>query len=134
MTDFKAFQTAGSALNAQSVRLNTIASNLANATVTAGTPEEAYRAKVPVFAAELNAQGVTQVQVREVAESQAEPLKRYQPNHPQADGEGYVYLPNVNSVEQMADMISASRSYQSNLEVMNTTKELMLQTLQMGRQ
>ena len=135
MSDFRIFQVAGSALDAQNVRLNTIASNLANANVAASSPEEAYRARMPVFTAQPDAsmEGAVRVSVSQVVQSDAEPVPRYQPDHPQADEAGYVYMPNVNTVEQMADMISASRSYQTNLEVMNTTKDLMMQTLQLGR-
>ncbi len=135
MSDFNIFRISGSALNAQSVRLNTIASNLANANVAASSPEEAYRARMPVFTAQPDAsmEGAVRVSVSQVVQSDAEPVPRYQPDHPQADEAGYVYMPNVNTVEQMADMISASRSYQTNLEVMNTTKDLMMQTLQLGR-
>ena len=130
MPSFGLFQVAGSAMAAQSVRLNTVSSNLANADVVAGKAEDTYKAKMPVFEARANAQGVA---VREVAESASDPLKRYQPGHPLADEQGYVYAPNVNVVEEMANMISAARSYQSNLEVVNTAKSLMMRTLNMGR-
>ena len=130
MPSFGIFQVAGSAMAAQSVRLNTVSSNLANADVVAGKAEDAYKAKMPIFEAQQKAQGVA---VREVAESTDAPLKRYQPGHPLADEQGYVYAPNVNVVEEMANMISAARSYQSNLEVVNTAKSLMMRTLNMGR-
>lgn len=130
MPSFGIFQVAGSAMAAQSVRLNTVSSNLANADVVAGKAEDAYKPKIPIFEAQKNAQGVA---VREVAESTSAPLKRYQPGHPLADEQGYVFAPNVNVVEEMANMISASRSYQSNLEVVNTAKSLMMRTLNMGR-
>lgn len=133
MTDSRIFAVSASALNAQSVRLNTIASNMANADVTAGSPAEAFRARMPVFKAVGDANGAQRVVVADIVESQAPAQKRFQPDHPQADGEGYVYLPNVNIIEQMTDMISASRSYQANLEVMSTNKELMMQTLQLGQ-
>ena len=135
MSDFRIFQISGSALNAQSVRLNTVASNLANASVASDSPENVYRAQMPVFEARPDPTlgGAMRVEVTQIAESDAPAQRRYAPNHPQADAEGYLFMPNVNAVEQMADMISASRSYQTNLEVMNTTKELLLQTLQLGR-
>ncbi len=130
MPSFSLFQVAGSAMAAQSVRLNTVSSNLANADVVAGKAEDTYKAKLPIFEAQRQAQGVA---VREVAEDNSAPLKRYQPGHPLADEQGYVYAPNVNEIEEMANMISAARSYQSNLEVVNTAKSLMLRTLNMGR-
>ncbi len=130
MSSFSIFQVAGSAMAAQSVRLNTVSSNLANADVVASRPEDTYKARVPVFEAQADGQGVN---VREVAESDDAPLKRYQPGHPLADEQGYVYAPNVSVVEEMANMISAARSYQSNLEAVNTAKSLMLNTLNMGR-
>lgn len=129
MSSFSIFQVAGSAMAAQSVRLNTVSSNLANADVVAARPEDTYKARVPVFEAKVDGQGVN---VREVVESADQPLKRYQPGHPLADEQGYVYAPNVSVVEEMANMISAARSYQSNLEAVNTAKSLMLNTLKMG--
>lgn len=135
---FKLFEVSGSALSAQSVRLNTVASNMANAQVTSGSPEEAYRARHPVFESVLQGigagNGTASVQVAGVLESQAEPRAEYAPQHPLADEEGYVYKPNVNVVDEMANMISASRSYQNNVEVMNTTRQLLLRTLQLGQQ
>ena len=129
MSSFSIFQVAGSAMAAQSVRLNTVSSNLANADVVAARPEDTYKARLPVFEAKVDGQGVN---VREVVESADQPLKRYQPGHPLADEQGYVYAPNVSVVEEMANMISAARSYQSNLEAVNTAKSLMLNTLKMG--
>jgi len=125
---FGVFDIAGSALAAQSVRLNTTASNLANANNLTGSPDAVYRAKEPVFASIDGG-----VRVQEVLEDQRDPQKLYQPGHPLADGEGYVYAPNVNVVEEMVNMISASRSYQSNVEVFNTTKDLAMRTLTLGK-
>lgn len=135
MSDSSLFSVAGSALNAQSVRLNTIASNMANADVAASSPQETFRARLPVFKAQaMGPDGqLSGVQVTDIVESDAPARTRFQPGHPLANDEGYVFLPNVNLIEQMTDMISASRSYQANLEVMSTSKELMLQTLQMGQ-
>ncbi len=134
MSDFRIFAISGSALNAQSVRLNTIASNMANAGVAGSSPEEAYRARYPIFRTVSDpVGGARKVDVAAVIESSQPGEKRYAPDHPLADQEGYIYMPNVNLVEQMADMIAASRSYQSNLEVMSTARELMIQTLQLGR-
>ncbi len=133
MSDSSIFSVAGSALNAQSVRLNTIASNMANADVAASSAEQTFRARLPVFKAQTGGGQLSGVQVAEIVESNAPARMRFQPDHPQANDEGYVYLPNVNLIEQMTDMISASRSYQANLEVITTSKELMLQTLQLGQ-
>lgn len=132
------FNIAGSALTAESVRLNAVSSNLANAQAVSSTPEGAYRAREPVFASILaeRAGGAPQsvgVQVLGVVESEAPPRMEYRPDHPAADENGNVYLSNVNLMEQMADLISASRSYQTNVEVMNTSKTLLLKTLELGR-
>ena len=131
---FKILDIAGSAMNAQMLRLNTTASNMANADSVATTEADAYRAKQPVFASLLqdtaNAAGV---QVTGIVESQAPVIKRHEPGNPMADADGYVYGSNVNEVEEMANMISASRSFQNNSEVFNTSKDLMLRTLQLGR-
>ncbi len=130
------FDIAGSAMSAQSARLNATASNLANANSAAGRPEDAYRARQPVFQTVLQDQGgdpaSASVRVAGVLESQAPPPRVYQPGHPQADAEGYVYMSNVNVVDEMVNMISASRSYQNSIEVLNTSKELFLRTLSLG--
>lgn len=135
MSSFKVFDVAGSGMVAQSVRLNTVASNLANANSVSGDPNTVYRARHPVFEAVQAATGGegAAVRVRGVVESEAPPLARYEPGNPLADARGYVYAPAVNVVEQMVDMISASRSYQSNVEVMNTSKEMLLATLRLGQ-
>lgn len=136
MSLFKVFDVAGSAMSAQTLRLNTTASNLANADVVAGSPEQAYKARQPVFAAALKAtqslQDAVSVQVKGVVESQAPAQALHMPDHPEADDGGFVYRSNVNPVEELVNMISASRSYQNNVEVMNTSKELLLQTLRLG--
>ena len=137
MSSFKIFDLAGSGMSAQSVRLNTTASNLANADTVSGDPTQVYKAKHPLFEAVRAGLGVNAatngVAVRGIVESQAAPLARYEPGNPLADGNGYVYAPAVNTVEEMVDMISASRAYQNNVEVMNTSKELMLATLKLGQ-
>jgi len=134
MADYSVFSIAGSAMSAQSVRLNTVASNLANADAVAGSPEAVYKARMPVFeTVDLDAAGNAGVRVRDVIESEAQVQRRHQPGHPAADAQGYVYAPNVNVVEQMVDMISASRTYENSVEVLNTSKELMLRTLELGR-
>jgi flagellar basal-body rod protein FlgC len=133
-SSFRIFDIAGSAMSAQSVRLSTVASNLANADAVGSDPQSVFKAHLPVFKAapEVAGQQTPGVRVTGVVENQAAPEKRYEPGNPLADGEGYVYAPNVNVVEQMVDMISASRSYQNSVEVMNTAKELALKTLSLG--
>jgi flagellar basal-body rod protein FlgC len=137
MSSFKIFEVAGSGMSAQSVRLNTTASNLANADSVSGDPNQVYKAKHPLFEAVragLGANAATSgVLVKGIVENQAAPAARYEPGNPLADANGYVYGPNVNTVEEMVDMISASRSYQNNVEVMNTAKEMMLATLRLGQ-
>jgi flagellar basal-body rod protein FlgC len=131
----KLFDVSASALSAQSLRLNTVASNLANADSVASTPEGAYRARNPVFAAVLKgigAESTASVEIKGVVESQAPAVRRHEPANPLADAEGYVYGSNVNVIEEMANMISASRAYQNNIEVMNTSKQLLLGTLKLG--
>jgi flagellar basal-body rod protein FlgC len=136
MSLFKVFDVAGSALSAQSVRLNTVASNLANVETVSGTADGVYRARQPVFKTTFDALSDSNsvgVSVDQVLLSNAPARQQYQPAHPLADGDGYVYLPNVNGIEEMANMISASRSYQSNIEVMNTSKQLLIRTLSLGQ-
>jgi len=134
---FRIFDVAGSGMSAQTVRLNTVASNMANAEVVSSSEEGAYHARQPVFAAVMNALGGNSasvpVQVSGVVESQTPVNREYNPQHPQADADGYVYLSNVNMIEEMANMISASRSYQSNVEAANTSKQLLLETLRLGQ-
>ncbi|HEV7633599.1 MAG TPA: flagellar basal body rod protein FlgC [Steroidobacteraceae bacterium] len=140
MSSFKIFDIAGSGMAAQSVRLNTVASNLANAESVSGDPNTAYRARHPVFeavrasvaAGQQNDPGAA-VRVSGIVESEKAPEARYEPGNPLANAEGYIYAPNVNVVEEMVDMISASRAYQNNVEVMNTSKELLLATLRLGQ-
>ncbi len=135
----RVFDIAGSALSAGSVRLNTVSSNLANAETVTGSPEESYRAREPVFASVLagrldgQSAASTGVRVLGVVESDAPPRMEYQPDHPEADADGYVYYSNVNVMEQLADLISASRSYQTNVEVMTTARQLLLKTLDLGK-
>ena len=139
MSLFKIFDVAGSGMAAQSLRLNTVASNIANADSVAGSPEAAYRAKEPLFAtvqrnlAAKEQEGGQGVQVLGITESQAAVESRYEPGNPLADGNGYVYASNVNPVDELVNMISASRSYQNNVEVMNSTRQLMQKTLDLGK-
>lgn len=137
MSLFNIFNISGSAMSAESLRLNTTASNLANAQSIGSSEATTYRAKSPVFAAMMQSlQGDNVsfgVEVKGVVDSTAPLEKRYQPEHPMASEDGYVFLPNVNVVDEMANMISASRAYQSNVEVLNTSKQLMMATLQLGK-
>jgi flagellar basal-body rod protein FlgC len=137
MSMFKVFDIAGSALSAQTLRLNTTASNMANAESVSSSVDQTYRARQPLFAAVLDdtlgGNGATaSVEVRGIVESQAPLRREYAPEHPMADGEGYIFKPNVNVVEEMANMISASRSYQSNIEVMNVAKQLVMRAMTLG--
>jgi flagellar basal-body rod protein FlgC len=150
MSSFKIFDVAGSGMSAQSVRLNTVASNLANADSVSGDPNTVYKARHPVFEAIKNAAALhlsspggvgisstdqasgASVRVSSIVESTAPATERYDPGNPLADEHGNVYAPNVNVIEEMTDMISASRAYQDNVEVMNTSKDLMLATLKLG--
>lgn len=134
MSMFKIFDVSGSAASAQTQRLNVVASNVANADTVAGPDGQAYKARHVVFQSLLMGDATsTGVQVSQVVESQNEGRKVHDPKHPAADGQGYVTYSNVNPIEEMVDMISASRSYQNNVEVMNTAKGLLLKTLQMGQ-
>lgn len=134
MSLFNIFNISGSAMTAQAQRLNTVASNLANVDSTTGPDGKPYRSKEVVFqATPMGGQGGTGVKVAAVVED-ASPLKMmYDPKHPMANEQGYVAMPNVNPVEQMVNMISASRSYQNNVEVLNTSKTLLAKTLSIGQ-
>ncbi len=133
MSDLSIFSIAGSALTAQSARLNAVASNLANADSVTGADGQPYRSKQVVFKAAPVEGGGMGVRVTEVVDS-ATPLRmQYEPANPAADEKGYVSMPNVNVVEEMVNMISASRAYQTNAEVMNTAKTLMMKTLAIGQ-
>lgn len=142
------FDIAGSGMNAQSIRINTTASNIANAESASSSIDETYRARKPWFAvmqktfAEVNAQGEFQrlegdigagVQVMGIVEKDAPLQARFQPDHPMANEDGYVYYPNVNVVEEMTDMMSSSRSYQMNVEVLKTAKQMLQRTLALGQ-
>ena len=134
------FDIAGSAVSAQSQRLNVVASNLANADTVAGPDGKPYKARQVVFQTELmgaagalGSQASAGVRVTNVVESDTPGRRVHDPKHPAADAQGYVTFSNVSAVEEMVNMISASRSYQNNVEVMNTAKQLLLKTLQMGQ-
>jgi flagellar basal-body rod protein FlgC len=131
---FSIFSVSGSAISSQSQRLNAVASNLANADAVAGPDGKGYKARQVIFeSVPMGSQESVGVKVSGVQESEV-PLKRvHNPSHPAADADGYITESNVNPVEEMVNMISASRAYQNNVEVMNTAKTLLLKTLQMGQ-
>jgi len=140
MSVFNVFDVAGSGMSAQMLRLNTVASNLANAETISANEADVYQPRHPVFESVIqqakNINGyddVAIVRVREIMQEQGSAIPVYRPNHPLSNSEGYVYSPNIDAISEMADMISASRSYQNNVEVLNTTKELLLRTLQLGQ-
>jgi flagellar basal-body rod protein FlgC len=141
MSLFNVFNVAGSALNAETIRLNTTASNLANAESVNGDATKIYRARHPVFQSMLDtsnpfadSEGASSgVRVLGVVESKAPPLMRYAPDNPLANKDGYVFTSNVNSIEEMTNMISANRSFATNIEAINTARDLLLKTISMGR-
>jgi flagellar basal-body rod protein FlgC len=133
------FDIAGSAMTAETARLTTSAENMSNANIEAGSPDEVYQPKYPIFQAVQekanqwmgdNSKGG--VQLKGIYQSDVEPSRRYEPNNPMADDNGFIYTSKVNYVEEMANIISASRAYQSNVELLNTTKQLMQRTLKLG--
>ncbi|MGH6646142.1 flagellar basal body rod protein FlgC [Aquabacterium sp.] len=135
MSMFSIFNVSGSAVSAQAQRLNVVASNLANADTVAGPDRSPYKARQVVFSTTPmgNEVGTAGVTVTNITEDNTPGRKVLDPKHPQADAEGYVTYSNVNAVEEMVNMISASRSYQNNIEVMNTAKSLLMKTLQLGQ-
>ena len=137
MSLFSIFDISGSALQAQTVRMNTTSSNLANANSISSSTGQTYKARHPVFTSVVDAFGGNEmnvgVRVAGIVESKAPLRKEFNPEHPQADAQGFIHLPNVNVVEEMANMISASRSYQTNVEVMNNAKQMLLKTLALGQ-
>jgi flagellar basal-body rod protein FlgC len=139
MSLFSIFDIAGTGMSAQSVRMNVTTSNLANAESASSSVEKTYRARHPVFGVLMNNldmsrdKDVAGVRVLGVVESQAPLRMQYAPDHPLADEQGNIHLPNVNVVEEMANMISASRSYQNNIEAITTAKQLLQRTLSLGQ-
>ena len=135
MSNLPIFDIAGSALQAQSVRMSPIASNLSNADTGAGSADAVYKPLEPIFQAvtSKNDPNITSVKVKEITQSEAAPIKRYEPGHPLADADGYIYQPDVDPVAQMVNLISTSRNYQAGVEMLTTAKELALATLTMGR-
>ena len=134
------FGIAGTAMNAQTIRMNTTASNLANAGTIAGSEEEAFRAKRSVFRALVDQEDLNRgfdhlggVKVAEIVDDQTPVRKVYDPTNPEADAEGYMYASNVSEVTEMVEMIAASRSYQNNVEVVTTARQLMLRTLDLTK-
>jgi flagellar basal-body rod protein FlgC len=131
------FDVAGRSMAAQQVRLNTVASNLANAASVSGSPDTVYRPIKPVFETQyhdvMEKTGIATVDVTDIYQSNATPEKRYQPNHPLADKEGYVYAPPIDQNAEMVDMLETSRQYQNNIEVLSTAKTLLIKTLNVGK-
>ena len=138
MADLKnIFDVAARGMSAQMVRLNTVASNLANARSVASSEAEAYRAIKPVFstlyADDLERSGVSSVDVDDIVAVDREPEKVYQPGHPKADEDGYIYMAAVNTEEELVEMLEASRQYENNVEVVSTLRGLMMRTISMGK-
>lgn len=130
------FNIGASALSAQSIRISTISSNLANVDSIGSSPDDVYKARHPIFKAvfdEHSNYAVARVEVDGIYESKAEPISTRDPSHPLADDQGFVYSANINTVEEMVNMMSASRTYQSSVEAMNTSKQLLIQTLNLGK-
>lgn len=138
MSLLSSFKLAGTAVTSQSQRLNAVSSNMAAANTVASSPQDVYQARKVIFEAELAKRSGTQaaiakqLKVSDIQAVTAQPKQIYNPNHPMADENGYIYMPNVDESEEMVDMIASARSYQTNAEVMNTSKQLMLKTLQIG--
>jgi flagellar basal-body rod protein FlgC len=138
MSLFNVFDVSGSAMNAETIRLNTTTSNLANAESVNGDATKVYRARHPVFQSMMDQASLDDqdasvgVRVMGVVESNTPPLRTYQPDHPLADKDGFVYTSNVNTVEEMANMISANRSFATNVEAVNTARDLLLKVISMG--
>ncbi|MFH4532138.1 flagellar basal body rod protein FlgC [Vibrio diabolicus] len=137
MSLFNVFNVTGSAMSAESVRLNTTSSNLANADSVSSSAKDTYKARHAVFGAELSNSmrggDTVPVKVMGIVESDKPLSAEYNPDHPLANEEGYIYKPNVNVMEEMANMISASRAYQTNVQVADSSKQMLLRTLQMGQ-
>jgi len=138
MSLFNVFDISATGMSAQSVRLNTTASNIANADSVSSSVDETYRARHPVFAAEMQKAAAGQdeavgVKVLGIVESEKPLNVEYQPAHPMADKDGYIYKPNVNVIEEMTNMISASRSYQTNIQLAESAKNMLNKTLQLGQ-
>lgn len=131
------FDVAGSGMSAQTVRLNTVASNMANANSASSSLEGTYRARHPVFATLVDEFGnrpeSAGVEIKGIVESTVPMERRHAPGHPMADEKGYIFLPNVNPIHEMADMMSAARAYRNNVQMMQTSRQLLLDTLKIGQ-
>ena len=139
MSLFSVFDVSGSAMNAETIRLNTTTSNLANAESVSGDATKVYRARHPIFQAMMDSQSgldddgaSTGVRILGVVESNTPPLRTYQPDNPLADKDGFVFSSNVNSIEEMANKISANRSFSTNVEAINTARDLLIKVISMG--
>lgn len=142
MSLFRVMDIAGSALGAQTIRMNTTASNMANANSASSSIEQTYKARHPIFSQLLDefsfdedasAGASSGVKVDGIIESDAPLREEYNPHHPLANEDGYIFMPNVNVIEEMANMISASRSYQTNVEIMDASKQMLQRTLTLGQ-
>ena len=134
MSLFDSMNIASTALSAQTTRINTIASNMANANTVASTAEDTYRARAPIFQAVLEGESdQLGVRVKGIEEVGREPRQEFEPQHPLADENGFIYTPDLDVTTEMANMMSASRSFQSAIEVINTSKQLALRTLTLGK-
>jgi flagellar basal-body rod protein FlgC len=138
MSLFDAMDIAGSSLSAQTVRLNSISSNMANANTVASSPEDTYRARTPLFKAVLETQLASDrsqmgVQIDRMEEVGGDPRAEFNPGHPLADEEGYIYRPNIDVATEMVNMMQASRSFQNSIEAINTAKQLAMRTLTLGK-
>jgi flagellar basal-body rod protein FlgC len=133
MAGFSVFDISGRAMSAQLVRLNTSASNLANAGSISSSPENAYQARKPVFQTMMDAAGMATVQVARIDTVQSDAIKRYEPGHPMADENGYIFAANVDPTMEMVEMMETARQYQNNVEVMQTAKNLVTATLRLGQ-
>lgn len=137
MSLLNVFEIAGSAMSAQTVRMNVTASNMANLESVSSSTGETYRARHPIFEtvySDIMQDGVSSgVRVAGIVESQAPLRQEYRPEHPKADENGYVHYPNVNSIEEMTNMMSATRTFQNNVEIINASKQMLLRTLSIGQ-
>ncbi len=131
------FDVAGRSMAAQQVRLNTVASNLANAASVSGSPDTVYRPIKPIFETQyhdvMEKTGIATVDVTDISQSTAPPEKRYAPNHPLADKDGYIFAPAIDQNAEMIDMLETSRQYQNNIEVLSTAKTLLIKTINVGK-
>ncbi len=137
MSLFNVFEIAGTAMNAQTVRMNVTASNMANMESVSSSTGDTYRARHPIFEAiysDSMKNGLSNgVRVSGIVESQAKLRQEYRPEHPKADENGYIFYPNVNSIEEMTNMMSATRTFQNNVEIINASKQMLLRTLSIGQ-